>query len=357
MECAVPDADFIADYLRVQGELCARLGSAFYAALLPHLADDVRIRGPIGAVLADYPHEPVASAMGLRLLGGIHRLALRGDEPELARHYPSTGGDGDAAAAWTVLRRIAETRQEELIRWVRERGVQTNEVGRAAALIGGFLAVARTTGLPLRCLEIGASAGLNLRWDAFRYETAAGAWGDPASPLLLSGWHAGGELPFDAAARVAERAGCDPSPIDPTTDEGRLLLKCFVWPDQAQRLRLLDAACVLARRIPVSVERANGADWLATRLADPSPGLATVVYHSIVLQYLDGESRDRFVDTLAEAGARASHRAPLAWLRMEPGGEQAEVRLTLWPGGVEHLIATTGFHGQPVRWLGLSPAA
>jgi len=39
---------------------------------------------------------------------------------------------------------------------------------------------------------------------------------------------------------------------------------------------------------------------------------------------------------------------------MEPGGEQAEVRLTLWPGGSERLIASAGFHGRPVRWLALS---
>src|SRR5262249_13695655 len=93
--------------------------------------------------------------------------------------------------------------------------------------------------------------------------------------------------------------------------------------------------------------------WLARRLAAPLPGVATVVYHSIVLQYLDQDARDRLSVVLTDAGRRASASAPLAWLRMEPGGEQAEVRLTSWPGGDEHLIATTGFHGHPVEWLGL----
>jgi hypothetical protein len=79
--------------------------------------------------------------------------------------------------------------------------------------------------------------------------------------------------------------------------------------------------------------------------------VATVVYHSIVLQYLDQTSRDRVAAAIAAAGARASVAAPFAWLRMEPGGEQAEVRLTLWPDGGERLVATTGFHGRDVRWL------
>ena len=70
-----------------------------------------------------------------------------------------------------------------------------------------------------------------------------------------------------------------------------------------------------------------------------------------VMQYLSAADRRRVASVLAEAGGRATGRAPLAWLRMEPGGEQAEVRLTLWPGGSERLIASAGFHGRPVRWL------
>jgi len=54
---------------------------------------------------------------------------------------------------------------------------------------------------------------------------------------------------------------------------------------------------------------------------------------------------------LHRAGDAANKAAPLAWLRMEPGGEQAEVRLTTWPGGEERILATTSFHGRDIRWL------
>jgi hypothetical protein len=52
------------------------------------------------------------------------------------------------------------------------------------------------------------------------------------------------------------------------------------------------------------------------------------------------------------AGEVATAAPPLAWLRMEPAGERAEVRLTCWPGGEERLLARVGYHGDPVQLLG-----
>jgi hypothetical protein len=340
----------LADLFRLQAAYCAKLGSPFYAVLLVRAADDVDAGGPVARVLAGYPHQPVASAVVLRLAGAVHRLVLAGDEPGLARHYPSAGGDGDASAAWPEFRAVVARREAELRRIVRERGVQTNEVARTAALLCGFLVVARETRLPLRCLEVGTSGGLNLRWDHFRYEATAASWGDPASPLVLRDCWLPGALPFDTTARVVERAGCDPNPIDPTTADGRLLLRSFTWPDQRERLALLDAACDIAARVPAAIDRAGAPEWTAAQLAAPVAGVATVVFHSIVIQYLDEPSRDRFREALEDAGARATLDAPLAWLRMEPGGEQAEIRLTSWPQGKERLVATASYHGRDVRY-------
>src|SRR5262249_32385810 len=125
----VSETGLIGEYFRVQAALCGRLGSEFYAALLPHLANAVAADGPVAAVFVDYPHQVVASAAGLRLLGAVHRLVLLGQLPALARHYPSVGGDGDAHAAWPIFRNVVAERCDELTGWVRERGVQTNEGG------------------------------------------------------------------------------------------------------------------------------------------------------------------------------------------------------------------------------------
>ena len=80
--------------------------------------------------------------------------------------------------------------------------------------------------------------------------------------------------------------------------------------------------------------------------------MTTVIYHSIFVQYLSEADRARLARIIEAAGGRAAGDAPLAWLRMEPGANQADVTLTMWPGGKERLIAEAGYHGRPVSWLG-----
>src|SRR3954468_16464721 len=200
---------------RGQADWCQRLGSPIYAQLLAKAADDLASGGPVARVVEPYLDRPFNFTHHLRLMGETHRLALTGEAPELAAHYPSTGGDGDAEAAWNAFIELVDQRDITL-----ERPVQTNEVGRTAALLGGFLTVAEQRGLGLRVLEIGASAGLNLRWDRFRYEAGDWAWGDAASPARIPCEYIGGRPPLPANVWVVERAGCDPSPIDATTDDG-----------------------------------------------------------------------------------------------------------------------------------------
>ena len=103
--------------------------------------------------------------------------------------------------------------------------------------------------------------------------------------------------------------------------------------------------------MPAPVDEADAPQWLADQLAEPVPGTATVVVHSIMFQYLSLDSRRALVDAIEHAGRAAAPDAPVAWLRMEPGGDQAEVRLTTWPGNVARLLATSSYHGPPVRWL------
>ena len=341
------DANMLAGLFRGQAGWCHKLGSPIYGEMLERAAADIETGGPVWRTVEPYADRPPNFAIHLRLFGATHRLALAGDAPALAAHYPSTGGDGDADAAWKAFVALLEERTIGL-----EQAVQTNEVGRCAALLGGFLAVAEQTGLGLRVLEIGASAGLNLRWDRFRYEAADWAFGDAASPARVPCEYEGDRPPLPTQVWVMERAGCDPSPIDPTTDDGALTLQSFVWPEQLERLALLRAAIEVARRTPAQVERASAPDWVEERLDQERGGSATVVYHSIMWGYMTDEDRERVTRTLHRAGERATESEPLAWLRMEPGPKDADVTLTTWPGGEERVIASAGYHGRPVRWNG-----
>ena len=110
----------------------------------------------------------------------------------------------------------------------------------------------------------------------------------------------------------------------------------------------------MAAAAPPLVERADAPRWLEAALRAPAPGRCTVVAHSIVFQYLSPDGRRALLEVLDAAAARATGDAPLAWLRLEPGGDQAELRLTTWPGGTTRLLATSAYHGPPVAWRGPS---
>jgi len=341
------------DVLALQQRACEHAGSRLYARILGAMADDVRAGGRCLRILAPWAANAMADAVPLRFLAALHALVLTGEAPELARHYPSAGGtdDGDPVPAFLA----AVEAHEAAIAGAMHLAVQTNEVGRAASLFGGLHEVARRSGLPLRQLEVGASGGLLLRWDAYGYRAAGGfAWG-PQDGLVFDDPWTGPPPAVAPDLAVAERRGCDRAPIDPATEAGAVRLRSFLWPDQVDRLRRLDQAIEVARRVPVVVDRADAADWIEAQLARPTPGLATVVHHSIVLQYLPRPTFERLRAAIEGAGARATPDAPVHWLRMEPAGDVADVRLTSWPappGAGDDLLATTGYHGPPVSWRG-----
>jgi hypothetical protein len=343
-----PGKQRLAARLREQAEACRSFGSPLYGDLLDHAATDVEAGGPTWEILRGHEDDSWGSMLPLRLTGSVHRLALQGKVPALARHLSAP--DAAADDVWSEFEKVLVEDREDL-RELIERPVQTNEVGRAAILLGGFLLVAEEARLPLRCLEVGASAGLNLLWDRYGYESGGMTWGDPRSPVRFRDVFEEGRPPTDVSVDVVERRGCDLQPVDPATEEGRLTLLSYVWPDQLSRMDLLRAALEIAARVPVTVDKADGLEWVERQLARPTPGRATVLFHSITALYFDSEYRRRFAQGIEEAGRRATSNAPLAWLSLELEGDRFETRLRVWPGGEDRLIALSGPHGPPVRWL------
>jgi hypothetical protein len=337
----------VAGWLRLQADECGRHGSPLYVELLTRGAADVEAGGDLWALLRGHESDPPDSALALRLMGAANRLRLRDEEPQ-------------ALASWEAFEEVVGRRYRALDELI-GLPVQTNEVGRGAALLFGFAAVAAMfAAKPLRILELGASAGLNLNWDRYRYEGDGFAWGPADSPVRMVGrvirgidGKVGPQALVPAEVEVATREGCDAAPVDITTPAGRETLLAYVWPDQEARLTRLEAALALAAAHPIVVDAASAPDWAAAKLAEPAPGLATVVFHSVFIQYLSPEDQARLVATIAAAGERATAEAPLAWLRLEGTGEMemAELRLTTWPGGEERFLARAGYHGDPVELL------
>lgn len=230
-------------WIRQQADACRDLDSPLWGAVLDAMAQDVAVDGPTLRVLQARPDSRFGDAVALRLIGCAHRLALSGHAPDLASFLPSCGGRADANEATTEVLRLVEERATDFIAALNG-PPQRNEVGRAAGLVLGLLWASRRFEHPLRLREMGCSGGLNLRMDAFHFSHGEASMGPPDSPVNLHGvWDRAPEL---ADLVIADRAGCDPAPVDVTTAAGALWLQSFVWPDQTARFTRLNGAIELA---------------------------------------------------------------------------------------------------------------
>ena len=342
----------LAEAFRLQGEACAALGSPMYADLLARAAGDIDAGGPVREVLAGHEDASGPSALALRLLGSVHRLVLERGAGALAAYYPSVGGTWEPDGGWTAFRRLVAEQREPVREWL-DRAPQTNEVGRATALYGALLQL--PWDLPVRLFEVGTSAGLNLRADRFGYVDDAGTeFGDPDSPVRLRPAWTGRRLRAEVRPRVVERAGCDLHPVDPTTTEGRTVLTAYVWPDQEARHERLRSALALAARVPAEVRRETAAAFV--RRLEPAEGATTVLWHSVMWQYLSPEEQGEVTRRIEQLGSLATQQRPFVHVRAEPSrrapGAPHEflVRMRAWPGGDDLLLGSTAAHGLPTVW-------
>lgn len=349
------------------------MGSPLYSALLEEISRDVGSGGPCARVLDGYAHLPFAAALPLRLLGAVHALVLTGAAPELAGYYPSASTNGRRGAddtvwhtddntvrhtddnmVWHAFRQVVRDRPEE----IRDRLAtppQTNEVGRAVPLITGLLAAVDAMPLPIRLVELGSSAGLNLRADHFRWYADGFEWGPPDSPVAIgAAWR--GPVPAwlrDAARRhprpaVIERRGCDPDPLDPLSPDGALALRSYVWPDQPERAARLDGALRLAAQIPAEISTKGAAEFLAD--LEPEPGTLTIVWHSVMRQYVPAGEWALVTGELERLAAASRPDAGFAHICFEPErGEPGEgFPLTVRIGSAPPvLLARAAPHGVP----------
>jgi hypothetical protein len=322
--------------------------SPLCVALMRAAADDIDAGGVVAELFAGVPAPP-GSVPQLRLLAALHYLVLSGQAPELSRFYPSAGGEEPLDDVWTAARELIHE-QFELIRARLGRTVQTNEPGRSAVLLAGLLWLAERHRRPIRLLEVGASAGLNLLFDRYSYTVGELQLGDPASPLgFVDPWTPPPPIDLAEAAaslHITARAGCDVAPLDPRVPEDQLTLLSYIWPDEPSRIERLRAALSLAARDPAPIAARGGAEWLREAMATAGEGELVVVWHSVVRQYLDAGEWAAIEDAL--------HGRPgVVRLSMEPArDDHMRMQLTVSspPGAPEIRLAVCGDHGLPVRW-------
>ena len=328
----------------------AALGSPFTARILRLLGARLTPDSALGARLHGWPGDigPSGASLPLRLLGGLHALVLGGASPALIACYPPNRAPDDAGL-WAAIEQALAQHETFLNRWI-DSPPQTNEVRRSAALIAAGHWLADRFGLPLVLSELGASAGLNLNWDAYALRVNDAHFG-PANPALALAPDWRGAPPPLALPQVVGRRGADLNPLNPADPDHGLRLLAYLWADQPERLARTRAAMALPA---APVDRADAAPWLERRLASTHPGALHLVYHTIAWQYFPPQTRAACSEALEQAGARATQNAPLAHLAMEAdgakGNQGAALTLRLWPQNRTITLARVDFHGRWLDW-------
>lgn len=237
----------------------------------------------------------------------------------------------------------------QILHTIETRATQTNEVGRMATLVPAFAAIPDIwDGRPVALLEVGASAGLCLYPDRWRYEwrtpggvTRGGTGVGPLHCLV------GGRAPLPARApRVAWRGGIDLNPLELTDDDAMAWLRMLVWPEQTDRLRLLDQGIEVARSDPPEVVRGDMIELLPHLIEYAAAQGPVIVFHTAVAAYLDVDQRKVFHELMTGLVAEgACH-----WVSNE--GKDVLPDVTVTGPAVPDELATfvMGIDGRAVAW-------
>jgi hypothetical protein len=209
--------------------------------------------------------------------------------------FAAVGFVAGVPADYPAFRHTVLGRWDEISAQMTARSTQTNEAGRCATLLP-FLA---RLPQPLALLEVGASAGLCLLPDRYRYDYTDAATdtvstvGPPDATVTLPCRVRGIEVPT-AVPTVVWRGGLDLHPVDAGDPDQEAWLDALVWPGADDRRARLHAALAVARSDPPRVITGDLRVDLAALAAQAPPEATLVVFHTAVLAYLDPPDRAAF---------------------------------------------------------------
>jgi hypothetical protein len=322
--------------------------SPLYNALSLAIAEDPHVRSLVSETPDGQP--PVNL-----LFGAVHYLLLGGEEHPLAEYYPAVGGrrapDENAYAAFAdFCRRF----RGAIVELVATRRVQTSVPGRCGLLLPAFaLAADGAGGRPLYLVDVGASLGLNLMFDRYRYDYGNGRTCGPQSPALIR-TEVRGDVPFPAPTRVprvAGRVGVDITPGDLDDAASIRWVESMIWADQMDRIRLFREAVEITRSVRPTVVRGDALDLLPGILEGIPGDAFPCVYHSHSIYQVPKEERPRLDAALADCSRRRElAHVSLEWLGDDPGPRLHLTHLARGEGRRRHL-ADGDHHGRWIAWV------
>lgn len=266
------------------------------------------------------------------LFAAVHYLVLKGATHKLARLYAAPESREAVEEIGDQFIDFCDEYEDEVREVMQTRAVQTNEVNRCVGLLPALMYVERKTQRPLSLIDTGASAGLNLLFDRYRYDYAGGpVIGPPGAAVRLHS-ELRGHLPvFSGAAPLVEhRVGVDLDPVDISDPDEELWLRACVWVGQVARDQRLTAAMELARREWQDVRKGSAVALLPELVEECPEGTEICVFSSWLLGWMPQSLREAMALAIAEAGKTRS----IWWISYE------------WPGIVPGLPAPTDVPGD-----------
>lgn len=297
-------------------------------------------------------HSPAYERLALGVAAEPRLLALLDELPEPKRQPNLLFGAvrllGGPVDGYDEFRDWVSDRWDDVSATMRRRRTQTNEAGRCASLLPALAMLPQ----PLALLEVGASAGLCLYPDRYRYRYGDREVGPADSPVLLDCAPTGPVPVPDRPPTVVWRAGIDLNPLDVSHPEDLRWLTALVWPEQRERRERLHAAARLVAADPPRLVRGDLLTELPALAAEAPPDATLVVFHTSVMTYLPPDARRTFRE-LVEG-------LPGHWISNEDHEVFPELAVPRPPdglvGGVLALdgrpLAVSSPHGQSIEWLG-----
>jgi hypothetical protein len=288
------------------------------------------------------------------LMAAVHLLVLKDPELPFARFFASVRGD-DAEppeGAGVEFGAFCAEHRDAIARILRERLVQTNVPGRGTAVRLAMHEVARRVPGPVTFLEIGPSAGIQLRFDRWAVHTDGRRFGPADAPLILRPQWRGNDPPpdLDRIPSVRDRLGVDLHPVDATDPEQRLWLQALVWPEHRDRFAELATALDVVAADPPNILQGDAIELLprldAERLADDIP---LVVFHAMVRVHVPAERRAAFDAAIAALGDR--RRVMHVALEIAPRDPSTPLLALRDSEGVDRDLALVEGHGRWIRPL------
>jgi hypothetical protein len=352
------EPDNVARHFRHFGEVEApKMDSRVYADYCAGVAEDPALLELACRAMSTQPPPNVLFAAVKDLL---LEDATRSDEARLlARFYPAVSGEAiPDDHAFPAFRVFCLRHADELDEGLRTGRTQTCVVHRSAVMlpaIGSLPRVAADEGR-VGLLEIGPSAGLNLRLDHYRYEyarkgAAPASWGDAQAKPVLACVIRGEEAPpMPGRFEVVARHGLELSPIDVGDPRAVRWLRALIWPEHVERGRLMDEALAVATRVPAEIAAGDATTDLEAAIERLPADAPRVVFATHALYQIPKAGRR----ALAEGIARASASQPVDFVTMESnlrgtsridcyayeGGERASHRV----------LAESDSHGRWIAW-------